>query len=96
MRFNFYTFALLLTSAITAVNAHFQLSYPPPRGPFSEDNEVNFCGNVACFASKLDWVLMPVADNYVNAVSNRSGFPLRGGIVTLESEHPTWSRTSKY
>ena len=50
MRFNFYTFALL-TSAITAVNAHFQLAFPPPRGPFDDDNEVNFCGNVARFVS---------------------------------------------
>src|SRR6266550_727742 len=39
MRFNFYTFALL-TSTITGVNAHFQLAYPPPRGLFSDDNEV--------------------------------------------------------
>lgn len=45
MRFSFYTFALL--SAITVANAHFQLAFPPPRGPFDDDNEVNFCGNVA-------------------------------------------------
>lgn len=72
MRFNFYTFALL-TSTITVVNAHFQLAFPPPRGPFDDDNEVNFC------------------DNYVDAVSNRSEFPLKGGFVTLQSEHPSWS-----
>ncbi|KAI0286794.1 hypothetical protein BGY98DRAFT_908697 [Russula aff. rugulosa BPL654] len=72
MRFNFYTFALL-TSAITAVNAHFQLAFPPPRGPFDDNNEVNFC------------------DNYVEAVSNRSEFPLSGGFVTLNSEHPSWT-----
>jgi hypothetical protein len=72
MRFNFYTFALL-TSTITAVNAHFQLAFPPPRGLFDDDNEVNFC------------------DNYVDAVSNRSEFPLKGGFVTLNSEHPKWS-----
>jgi hypothetical protein len=93
MRFNFYTFAVL-TSAITAVNAHFQLAYPPPRGPFDDNNEVNFCGNVARFVCIRD--LMSAADNYVDAVSNRSEFPLRGGFVTLQSEHPNWSRTSKY
>ncbi|KAF8480957.1 hypothetical protein DFH94DRAFT_737059 [Russula ochroleuca] len=70
MRFS--TFALL-TGAITVVNAHFQLAFPPPRGPFDDDNEVNFC------------------DNYINAVSNRSEFPLSGGFVTLNSEHPKWS-----
>lgn len=63
----------LLTGVITTVNAHFQLSYPPPRGPFVEDNEVNFC------------------DSYVQAVSNRSEFPLSGGYVTLNSEHSSWS-----
>jgi hypothetical protein len=46
MRFS--TFALL-TGAITVVNAHFQLAFPPPRGPFDDDNEVNFCGNVTRF-----------------------------------------------
>ncbi|KAH9006004.1 hypothetical protein EDB86DRAFT_3061712 [Lactarius hatsudake] len=66
------TFALL-AGVVTVVNAHFQVSYPPPRGPFDEDNEVNFC------------------DNYVNAVSNRSEFPLSGGFVTLNSEHTSWS-----
>ncbi|KAH9964448.1 hypothetical protein BC827DRAFT_1127694 [Russula dissimulans] len=63
----------LLSGAITVVNAHFQLAYPPPRGPFDDDNEVNFC------------------DSYVDAVSNRSEFPLKGGFVTLNSEHVSWS-----
>jgi len=93
MQFNFYSFALL-TSIITAVNAHFQLAFPPPRGPFDDDNEVNFCGKVTRFV--LIRVLMSAADNYVDAVSNRSEFPLKGGFVTLQSEHPNWSRTSKY
>lgn len=88
----FYTFALL-TSAITAVNAHFQLAFPSPRGAFNEDNEVNFCGNVPCIMSIR--VLMSRADNYAEAVSNRSEFPLKGGFVTLNSEHPKWNRTSK-
>jgi len=30
-------------------------------------------------------------DGYVQAVSNRSEYPLSGGIVTLNSEHPSWS-----
>jgi hypothetical protein len=93
MRSNFYTFALL-TSAITVVNAHFQLAFPPPRGPFDDTNEVNFCGKVVCFVSIR--VLMSTADNYVDAVSNRSEFPLSGGFVTLNSEHPQWTRTFKY
>jgi hypothetical protein len=93
MRFNFYTFALL-TCTFSVVNAHFQLAFPPPRGPFVDDNEVNFCGKVARFVSIR--VLTFAADNYVDAVSNRSEFPLTGGFFTLNSEHPSWSRTSKY
>jgi hypothetical protein len=46
-----FTTVALFASAFTAVNAHFQLAYPPPRGPFDDDNEVNFCGNVARFFS---------------------------------------------
>jgi hypothetical protein len=30
----------------------------------------------------------------VNAVDNRTSFPLSGGVVTLNSEHPKWTRTS--
>lgn len=36
---------------------------------------------------------MSAVDNYVDAVSNRSEYPLKGGFVTLNSEHPSWSRT---
>ncbi|KAF8499179.1 hypothetical protein F5888DRAFT_1688361 [Russula emetica] len=78
MRFS--TFALL-TSAITAVNAYFRLAYPPPRGPFDMENEVNFCGNVARFSSIR--VLTFAADNYVDAVDNRTD-----GYITLRSGHP--------
>jgi len=68
----FATLAFLF-DVITVVNAHFELAYPVPRGPFDDDNEVNFC------------------DNYVNAVDNRTEFPLSGGYVTLSSFHPTWT-----
>jgi hypothetical protein len=90
MRFS--TFALLI-STITAVNAHFELAYPEPRGVFDDDNEVDFCGNVSCFLSIR--VLIFAADNYINAVDNRTEFPLSGGYVSLSSFHPTWSRTSE-
>ena len=91
MRFS--TFALL-TSVITMVNAHVQLAYPPPRGPFDAKNEVNFCGNVVRFPSIR--VLTFATDNYVDAVDNRTEFPITGGYVTLRSGHPSWNRTSKY
>jgi hypothetical protein len=92
-KFKFSTFALL-ASAITVVNAQFQLAFPPPRGRFDGDNEAKFCGNLARFLSVRG--LMFALDNYPNAVSNRSEFPLSGGFITLNSEHPKWSRTSEY
>jgi hypothetical protein len=91
MRFS--TFALL-TSATTAVNAHFQLAYPAARGPFNAKNEVNFCGNVARLSSIR--ILTFAADNYVDAVDNRAEFPISGGYVTLRSGHPNWNCASKY
>jgi hypothetical protein len=75
------------------VNAHFQLAFPSPRGPFDDDNEVNFCGNVVSFLTVLVLIILG-ADNYAQAVSNRSEFPLSGGFVTLNSEHTGWTRTS--
>jgi hypothetical protein len=83
---------VLLAGAVTMVNAHFQLAFPPPRGPFDDNNEVNFCGKVIDLSTIL--VLILGADNYVQAVSNRSEFPLSGGFVTLYSEHTSWTRTS--
>jgi hypothetical protein len=47
---HFVAFALL-TGAITIVNAHFMLEYPPPWGPVDAANELYFCGNVASFSS---------------------------------------------
>ncbi|KAG6832205.1 hypothetical protein H0H92_004170 [Tricholoma furcatifolium] len=34
---------LLILALATAVSAHFQLQYPPPRGVFVEDEEPTFC-----------------------------------------------------
>ncbi|GLB36372.1 hypothetical protein LshimejAT787_0306600 [Lyophyllum shimeji] len=68
-----YLALLVLAFAATVANAHFQLQYPPPRGPFVEDNEPKFC------------------DGYSSAAANRSTFPLTGGFITLNSEHPQWT-----
>ena len=50
----FFSLALLACTIVT-VNAHFQLAYPPPRGPFDEDNEVNFCGNVRLVSRPFEY-----------------------------------------
>ncbi|KAJ7706428.1 hypothetical protein B0H17DRAFT_1037165 [Mycena rosella] len=39
--------SLVLASLIAYASAHFQLQFPPPRGPFVEDDEPNFCDGYA-------------------------------------------------
>ena len=34
------------------------------------------------------------SDGYPHSVSNRTVFPLSGGVISLTSEHPVWTRTS--
>ncbi|KXN84784.1 hypothetical protein AN958_12078 [Leucoagaricus sp. SymC.cos] len=65
--------ALALLASTVVVNAHFQMQFPAPRGPFVEDDEPNFC------------------DGFTNATTNRTQFPLSGGIVEINSEHSSWS-----
>ena len=35
---------VFLSGLVAAASAHFQLAFPPPRGPFVEKNEPTFCG----------------------------------------------------
>ncbi|KAF8559403.1 hypothetical protein OG21DRAFT_1474348 [Imleria badia] len=66
--------SVVFVAALAAVaNAHFQLQYLLPRGPFVQDSEPLFC------------------DGYINAVSNRTVFPISNGVIDLNSEHPTWT-----
>jgi hypothetical protein len=43
---HFIPLVYLVAISATLVNAHFQLQYPQPRGPFNEDDEPNFCGQL--------------------------------------------------
>ncbi|KAG6841056.1 hypothetical protein C0991_002267 [Blastosporella zonata] len=67
------THIMAVLALATAVNAHFQLQFPTPRGVFNEDNEPNFC------------------DGYLTPASNRTTFPLSGGFLSLNSEHPQFT-----
>lgn len=59
----FPMFALLI-GAVATVNAHFELAFPPPRGVFDDDNEVNFCGSVR-------WVCRPFKYLYSGQTATR-------------------------
>jgi len=65
----------VLAGLVAIANAHFQLQFPAPRGPFVEDNEPRFC------------------DGYTNVTTNRTQFPMSGGYIALNSEHPKWTAT---
>jgi len=69
----YFSFAAVLAALLGTASAHFQLQYPPPRGPFVMNQEPNFC------------------DGYTNSVPNRTVFPLNGGSISLNSEHPLWT-----
>ncbi|KAI0082231.1 hypothetical protein K474DRAFT_1671342 [Panus rudis PR-1116 ss-1] len=72
-----YVLMLVIIAALSVASAHFQLQYPVPRGPFVEPDEVNFCDTPQ--------------DGYNTAASNRSEFPLSGGFISLNSEHPKFT-----
>lgn len=86
--------SLVVLSALCAVaSAHFQLQYPAPRGVFVEKDETTFCGTYLLRTSVYSPLNLCSLDNYPNAVDNRTLFPLSGGTISLNSEHPIWSRT---
>ncbi|KAI9445441.1 hypothetical protein H4582DRAFT_1806649 [Lactarius indigo] len=77
----FATFALL-TGMITVVSAHFQVSYPPPRGPFDEDNEVNFCDNYAHAVSNRSE--FPLSGGFVTLNSEHANWNLAILLSTVQ------------
>ena len=92
MRSAVFTILALFTAA---VNAHFRLQFPPPRGPFDEDNEPTFCGILYLFQNSQSLFSDSICfstDGYTDGpASNRTQFPLSGGFFTLDSEHPQWT-----
>ncbi|KAI9445440.1 hypothetical protein H4582DRAFT_921480 [Lactarius indigo] len=80
----FATFALL-AGMITVVNAHFQVSYPPPRGLFVAANEDNFCDNyVHAVSNRSEF---PLSGGYVTL---RAGHPNWSFAVLLSAvQDPT-------
>lgn len=44
MKLTWSAVVIVAFSAMSAVNAHFQVTFPAIRGDFNEDNETQFCG----------------------------------------------------
>ncbi|KAI0343901.1 hypothetical protein BDW22DRAFT_1419020 [Trametopsis cervina] len=68
-----FTPLAVLCGLVASAAAHFQLQFPPPRGPFVEDAEPTFCDGYPALAN-----------------STRTDFPLSGGFISINSEHPKW------
>ncbi|KAF8807189.1 hypothetical protein BYT27DRAFT_7189274 [Phlegmacium glaucopus] len=49
--------SVLLAFFTALANAHFQLQFPPPRGPFVEDNEPTFCDGYNSVANRTQFPL---------------------------------------
>jgi hypothetical protein len=92
----------VLFAAGSVVNAHFNITYPPVRGPFDDNNEVNFCGEqysseffIFLFLEGYIYMLTVqfyFTDSYVNA-GVRALFPLTNGLITFIDSHPQWVGT---
>ncbi len=92
-----YTFVFILALFATAVNAHFRLQFPPPRGEFNAANEVNFCGTSYSKTSDQHIILTSfVADSYTTPAANRTQFPLSNGYFTLRTGHGHWICASDF
>ncbi|KAI9512653.1 hypothetical protein F5148DRAFT_973242 [Russula earlei] len=81
----FFSMFVLLSGVITLVNAHFELAYPPPRGPFDDNNEVNFCDNyVHAAANRSEF---PLSGGFVTLASEHVSWSL--GILLSTVQDPT-------
>jgi len=67
------------------VNAHFQLVFPTPRGPFNDDNEVNFCDSYANAVSNRSE--FPLSGGFVTLESEHSNWSL--GVLLSTAQNPT-------
>ena len=90
MRLQFSAAVLLSLTALAS--AHFQLQFPEPRGVFVEKQEPTFCGMFSGLYLLCALQTYFTVDGYNTAVDNRTEFPLSGGQISLNSEHPIWTR----
>ncbi|PPQ80020.1 hypothetical protein CVT26_011902 [Gymnopilus dilepis] len=77
--------ALLLASLAATVSAHFQLQFPPPRGPFVEDNEPKFCDNYLTPASNRSQ--FPLSGGFFTLNSEHPSWT--AGVLLSTSANPT-------
>lgn len=76
----------LLPLVLAAVaNAHFQLQYPVPRGPFVEDQEPTFCDGYNNAVSNR--TVFPLANGVINLNSEHPQWAV--GVIVSTDQDPT-------
>ncbi|KAF8649794.1 hypothetical protein AX16_005560 [Volvariella volvacea WC 439] len=77
--------SLAVLAALAGVaNAHFRIGFPPPRGPFVADEQVNFCSGYNEVSNRT---LFPLDGGFFQF--NTSHGPWTLGVIISTSENPT-------
>ncbi|KAI9572658.1 hypothetical protein HD554DRAFT_2061866 [Boletus coccyginus] len=77
---------VVLAAAFAAVaDAHFQLQYPLPRGPFVEDSEVTFCDGYTNAVSNR--TAFPISNGVINLNSEHPTWTV--GVIISTIQNPT-------
>jgi len=71
-------------AAASAVNAHFQVLYPPVRGPFDDDNEVQFCDSYTEPANRSPF---PLNDGLISWLTTHPSWTV--GVLISTAASPT-------
>ncbi|KAH0838591.1 hypothetical protein J3R83DRAFT_6912 [Lanmaoa asiatica] len=78
--------SVVLTAAFAAVaNAHFQLQYPLPRGPFVQDSEPTFCDGYTNAVSNR--TVFPISNAVINLNSEHPTWT--AGVIISTIQDPT-------
>ncbi|CAL1696523.1 unnamed protein product [Somion occarium] len=79
-----FTSLVFLCGIVTLVSAHFQLQFPPPRGPFVEDDEPTFCDGYATAVSNRSQ--FPLNSGFISIVSEHPSFTV--GLLLSTAQNP--------
>ncbi|KAF8550890.1 hypothetical protein OG21DRAFT_1524807 [Imleria badia] len=76
---------ILATSLAAVANAHFQLQYPLPRGPFVQNSEPTFCDGYTNAVSNR--TTFPISNGVINMNSEHTTWT--AGVIISTDQDPT-------
>ncbi|THH16768.1 hypothetical protein EW146_g3932 [Bondarzewia mesenterica] len=80
-----FSLAVALAGLAAVANAHFQLAFPPPRGVFNQDNEVNFCDSYTSAVSNRSE--FPLSNGFITLNSEHPTWTI--GVLVSTVQDPT-------